>query len=181
MEILETPLAGLKIIKLDLYQDDRGFFVERFTRSKFAEFGLDKDFIQDNHSMSQANIVRGLHYQHDPVQEKLVGCVAGKIFDVAVDIRKDSPTFGKNFGIILDQATLLWIPGGFAHGFCNVSTESAHLFYKISGGEYNAAGEGGIMWNDPELNIAWPVAEPIISARDAKQQSFAQYKNNPKF
>ncbi len=105
----------------------------------------------------------------------------GKIFDVAVDIRKDSKTLGKYFSVILDQATLLWIPAGFAHGFCTIGEEPAHLYYKITGGEYNAAGEGGIKFDDEDLNIKWPIENPIISQRDQKQQSFKEYLQNPKF
>ena len=106
---------------------------------------------------------------------------SGKIFDVAVDIRKDSPTLGKYFSIILDQATLLWVPSGFAHGFCAIGNQPADLYYKITGGEYNSQGEGGIKWNDPDINIDWPVQNPIISNRDQNQQSFAEYLKNTKF
>ena len=111
----------------------------------------------------------------------MVGCTSGKIFDVAVDIRKNSATLGKSFGVILDQATLFWIPAGFAHGFCAMGSETADLYYKITGGEYNASGEGGIMWNDPDLNINWGIENPIISNRDKNQQSFKEYLQNPKF
>ena len=181
MQIENTPIEGLKIIKLDLHGDDRGFFVEKFKLSKFKEFGLPTDFVQENHSKSSPNVIRGLHYQFNPKQEKLVGCTSGKIFDVAVDIRKNSATLGKSFGVILDQATLFWIPAGFAHGFCAMGSETADLYYKITGGEYNASGEGGIMWNDPDLNINWWIENPIISNRDKNQQSFKEYLQNPKF
>tara|TARA_Y100000389_G_scaffold186385_1_gene206695 strand:+ start:3968 stop:4513 length:546 start_codon:yes stop_codon:yes gene_type:complete len=181
MQIEDTPLDGLKIIKLNLYGDDRGFFVEKFKLSKFKEFGLPTDFIQDNHSKSAPNVIRGLHYQFNPAQGKLVGCTSGKIFDVAVDIRKDSPTLGKYFGIILDQATLLWIPPGFAHGFCAFGNETADLYYKISGGEYSPDGEGGIMWNDHDISIDWKIDNPIISDRDKGQISFQEYLKDPKF
>ena len=181
MQIEDTPLNGLKIIKLNLYGDDRGFFVEKFKLSKFKEFGLPTDFIQDNHSKSAPNVIRGLHYQFNPAQGKLVGCTSGKIFDVAVDIRKDSPTLGKYFGIILDQATLLWIPPGFAHGFCAFGNETADLYYKISGGEYSPDGEGGIMWNDHDISIDWKIDNPIISDRDKGQISFQEYLKDPKF
>ncbi|MDA7704912.1 dTDP-4-dehydrorhamnose 3,5-epimerase [Rickettsiales bacterium] len=181
MQIENTPIAGLKIIKLNLFGDDRGFFVEKFKLSKFQEFGLPSDFVQENHSKSSPNVIRGLHYQFNPKQGKLVGCTSGKIFDVAVDIRKDSPTLGKYFGIILDQATLLWIPPGFAHGFCAIGNENADLYYKITGGEYNPEGEGGIMWNDPDINIDWNIKNPIISDRDKGQISFEEYLKDPKF
>jgi dTDP-4-dehydrorhamnose 3,5-epimerase len=181
MQIENTPIEGLKIIKLDLHGDNRGFFVEKFKLSKFKKFGLPTDFVQDNHSKSAPNVIRGLHYQFNPGQGKLVGCTSGKIFDVAVDIRKDSPTIGKYFGVILDQATLFWIPNGFAHGFCAFGDESADLYYKISGGEYNPNGEGGIVWNDPDIAIDWQIKNPIISDRDQNQSSFKEYLKAPKF
>ena len=181
MIITNTTLEGLKIIKLNLHGDDRGFFVEKFKISEFKKHQLPTEFVQDNHSKSAPHVIRGLHYQHQPEQGKLVGCTAGKIFDVAVDIRKNSPTLGQWLGTILDQETLFWIPGGFAHGFCAFGNKPADLYYKISGGEYNAAGEGGIMWNDPDINIEWNIESPIISARDQNQQSFKEYLKNPKF
>jgi dTDP-4-dehydrorhamnose 3,5-epimerase len=181
MQVKETNIKDLKIINLDLYGDDRGFFVEKFKLSEFKKHNLPIDFAQDNHSKSSPNVIRGLHYQYNPAQGKLVGCTSGKIFDVAVDIRKDSPTLGKYFSIILDQATLLWVPSGFAHGFCAIGNQPADLYYKITGGEYNSQGEGGIKWNDPDINIDWPVQNPIISNRDQNQQSFAEYLKNTKF
>ena len=181
MIINNTKLNGLKIIKLNLHGDDRGFFVEKFKLSEFKKHELPTEFVQDNHSKSAPNVIRGLHYQHQPAQGKLVGCTAGKIFDVAVDIRENSPTLGQWFGVILDQATLLWMPSGFAHGFCAFGEQPADLYYKISGGEYNSAGEGGIMWNDPDIQVEWNIKNPIISTRDQKQQSFKEYLKNPKF
>ena len=181
MRILNTDIADLKIVKLNLFGDDRGFFVEKFKLSEFEKHNLPTNFVQDNHSKSAPNVIRGLHYQHTPAQGKLVGCTSGVIYDVAVDIRKNSPTFGQYFGINLDQATLLWIPAGFAHGFCAIGDKPADLYYKITDGEYNPNGEGGIMWNDPDINIDWPIKEPIISDRDKKQQSFQQYTEKPKF
>ena len=175
MQVKETYIKDLKIIKLNLHGDDRGFFVEKFKLSEFKKYNLPTHFVQDNHSKSAPNVIRGLHYQYNPAQGKLVGCTSGKIFDVAVDIRKDSPTLGKYFGITLDQATLLWVPAGFAHGFCAIGDQPAHLYYKITGGEYSSEGEGGIKWDDPDININWPVKEPIISNRDQNQQSFKQY------
>jgi dTDP-4-dehydrorhamnose 3,5-epimerase len=181
MQIEETGLLGLKIIKLDLHGDERGFFIERFKKSEFEKHNLPTDFFQDNHSKSAPNVIRGLHYQYQPAQGKLIGCTHGKIFDVAVDIRKDSKTLGKYFSIILDQATLLWMPAGFAHGFCTIGEEPAHLYYKITGGEYNSQGEGGIKFDDKDLNIKWPIENPIISQRDQGQESFKEYLENPKF
>ena len=181
MQIEEVFIEGLKVIKLNLYGDSRGFFVEKFKLSEFKKHNLPCNFVQDNYSKSSPNVVRGLHYQYNPEQGKLVGCAFGRIFDVAVDIRKNSKTLGKYFSIILDQATLLWIPPGFAHGFCAINDNEAGLHYKITNGEYNSKGEGGIMWNDSDLNIKWPVKNPIISEKDNKQQSFSEYLKDTKF
>lgn len=180
MDISNAPLEGLKIVKLKLHGDARGFFVERYQQSAFAKAGIDAVFVQDNHSRSAPNILRGLHYQHTPPQGKLVGVVRGAVWDVAVDIRPNSKTFGQHFGIELsdENATLLWIPAGFAHGFCVLGDGVADMFYKCSG-EYNSAGEGGIRYDDPDLNIAWPIKHPIISARDEGQMSFAEYQKSP--
>lgn len=183
MKVINTPLKDLKVVELDVYGDHRGFFMERYNEKKFAELGLPTEFVQDNHSKSAPNILRGLHYQYEPAQGKLVGCVGGRVLDVAVDIRKDSPTLGKWFSIELteDNGKLLWVPAGFAHGFCVLGDEPAHFFYKIFGGTYNPKGEGGIMWNDSDINIDWPLKEPKISERDTKQQSFKEYLKDPKF
>ena len=180
MQVTDGPLAGLKIIKLDIYGDARGFFIERFHTEKFAAFNMPTYYAQDNHSRSSPGILRGLHYQHTPPQGKLVGAVRGRIWDVAVDIRPHSPTYGKHFAIELSDAnaTLLWVPAGFAHGFCVLGDESADVMYKVSG-LYSAGGEGGIAYNDPDLAIDWPVKNPTLSNRDMNQQSFAAYKANP--
>jgi len=182
MKIVDCPLEGLKVIELDIHGDSRGFFVERFSAEKFAKAGLPTVFSQDNHSRSAPGILRGLHYQYDQPQGKLVGVVCGSICDVAVDIRKDSKTFGQHFAIELsDQnAKLLWIPAGFAHGFCVLGDKPADVFYKVTA-PYNQAGEGGIRFNDPEIAIKWQVTNPLISTRDQNLASFAEYKNNPVF
>lgn len=184
MDVLDTALSGLKIIKLQKHGDSRGFFVERYAKEKFAEAGLPTEFVQDNHSRSSAGVLRGLHYQYAPPQGKLVGVTRGRVWDVAVDVRTDSPTFGQHVGVELsdENATLFWMPAGFAHGFCVLGSEPADMLYKVTG-TYNAQGEGGLMWNDPELAVAWPlddvVGEPIISDRDYKQETFAEYKAKP--
>ena len=182
MEILDTPISGLKIVKLKIHHDDRGFFVERYNKKLFAEFGLPTDYFQDNHSFSHPNVIRGLHYQTNPVQAKLVGCLTGKILDVAVDIRKNSTTFGKYFSIELSaqNGTLLFIPAGFAHGFSVLDNKPADVMYKVDN-SFSKEGDGGIKFNDPELNIDWQVANPIISLKDNNLPSFSEYKNNPKF
>lgn len=180
MEITKLELPGLALVQLKLHGDSRGFFIERFREDVFAKAGLPSRFVQDNHSRSAPGVLRGLHYQVSPPQGKLVGVVHGKIWDVAVDIRPNSPTFGKHFGVELSDMNgrLLWIPAGFAHGFCVIGEEPADVLYKVDG-LYNAATEGGIAWNDPTLAIQWPVANPTVSARDQKQTSFSDYRKNP--
>jgi dTDP-4-dehydrorhamnose 3,5-epimerase len=180
MRILDTGLAGLKRVQLKIHGDSRGFFVERFKESVFAEAGMPTHFVQDNHSRSAPGILRGVHYQTGPAQGKLVGCVRGRIWDVSVDLRADSPTFGKWEGYELSDMNgeLLWIPPGFGHGFCVLGEEPADVMYKVTA-PYSPAGDGGVKWDDPELAIAWPVREPLVSARDAGLQSFAQFKQRP--
>ena len=181
MQIENVFIKDLKIIRLNLHGDDRGFFVEKFKYSQFAKHNLPTNFVQDNHSKSAPNVIRGLHYQYKPVQGKLVGCTSGKIFDVALDIRKDSSTFGKYYGLIIDQSTLFWVPPGFAHGFCAIGDQPADLYYKITHGEYNFDHEGGIKWDDKDININWPITNPIISNRDQNLPSFKEYCKNTKF
>lgn len=180
MKLSGCDIEGLKIIQLDVLGDARGFFVERFHREKFAAMGLCSDFVQDNHSRSAPGILRGLHYQHTPPQGKLVGVTRGAVWDVAVDIRPDSATFGQYHAVELtgDNGVLFWIPAGFAHGFCVLGDEPADMLYKVSG-LYNAAGEGGISYDDPDLAINWPIQNPVISMRDQGQKSFAEYRGNP--
>jgi dTDP-4-dehydrorhamnose 3,5-epimerase len=180
MKVSDCAIEGLKIITLDVFGDARGFFVERFHAQRFADAGLPTNFTQDNHSRSAPGILRGLHYQHTPPQGKLVGVTRGRVLDVAVDIRPHSKTFGKYHAVELtgDNGLLFWIPAGFAHGFCVLGDEPADMLYKVTG-LYNAAGEGGIMYNDPDLAIDWPIKDPAISHRDEKQQSFASYRANP--
>jgi len=180
MKVSGCDIEGLKIITLDVLGDARGFFVERFHKEKFAATGLPTDFMQDNHSRSAPGILRGLHYQHSPQQGKLVGVTRGRVWDVAVDIRPQSPTYGKHFALELSDANglLFWVPPGFAHGFCVLGDEPVDMMYKVSG-IYNAAGEGGISYDDPDLAIQWPIKNPMISVRDQGQQSFAAYRANP--
>ncbi len=179
MKISDCELEGLKIIELDVHGDARGFFVERFHVKRFAEAGLPHIFLQDNHSRSAPGILRGIHYQYAPPQGKLVGVIRGKVWDVAVDIRPQSKTFGKYYGIELtgENGKLFWIPPGFAHGFCVLGDEPADMLYKVTS-VYNAVGEGGIKYDDPEIGIKWPITNPTISERDKAQQSFAEYKKS---
>lgn len=166
---IEPKIEGLKLIELKIHGDARGFFVERFQKQKFLDLGLPTEFVQDNHSRSAPGVLRGLHYQVSPPQGKLVGCLRGRIWDVAVDIRPGSETFGKWFGAELSDMNgrLLWVPTGFAHGFCVLGDEPADVFYKVDS-LYNPASEGGIKWNDLDLAIEWPVKDPQISDRDRK-------------
>ncbi|OFZ80288.1 MAG: dTDP-4-dehydrorhamnose 3,5-epimerase [Bdellovibrionales bacterium RIFOXYD1_FULL_53_11] len=168
MKVRDFELPGLKLIELDVYRDSRGFFVERFNELQFAASALPGVFRQDNHSRSVPGVVRGFHYQYDPPQSKLVGVVRGRIWDVAIDMRKDSPTFGKYAAIELsgDNGLLLWIPFGFAHGFCVIGDEPADVFYKVDN-IYRAPGETGVRWNDPDVGVRWPVERPVVSPRDA--------------
>lgn len=180
MKVVPYEIQGLLLVELKVHGDARGFFVERFQLDRFRENNLPTQFVQDNHSRSAPGVLRGLHYQTRPSQGKLIGVIRGKIWDVAVDIRPNSPTFGQHIGVELSDMNgrLLWIPPGFAHGFCVLGDEPADVLYKVDA-SYNPAGEGGIAWNNPELAVAWPITNPTISGRDQKLQSFAQYKANP--
>ncbi len=180
MKLHPLKLAGLQLIELPVYGDERGFFVERFQHERFAQHGLSTNFIQDNHSRSAPGVLRGLHYQYNPYQGKLVGVVRGRIWDVAVDLRPDSSTYGQHVCAELSDMNglLLWIPPGFGHGFCVLGDEPADVIYKVDA-RYNPQGEGGVQWNDPDLAIPWPVKEPIVSARDERLPSFDEYRARP--
>src|SRR3954454_16231282 len=177
MKCEPLELKGLLLVQLALHGDARGFFVERYQESKYRQHGLPTRFIQDNHSRSAPGVLRGLHYQAEPAQGKLVGVVRGRIWDVVADVRPDSPTFGRTYGVELSDMNgrLLWIPAGFAHGFCVLGDGAADVMYKTTA-EYNAPNEGGIMWNAPELAVKWPVEDPTISQRDMTLPSFADYR-----
>jgi dTDP-4-dehydrorhamnose 3,5-epimerase len=175
MQATETGLPGLLIIEPKVFGDERGFFFESFNQRRFEEVtGASDKFVQDNHSRSARNVLRGLHYQIRQPQGKLVRVVAGEVFDVAVDIRRSSPTFGKWFGIHLsaENKKMLWIPAGFAHGFV-VTSDYAEFLYKTT--DYWAPEhERCILWSDPELKIDWPLqGEPQLSAKDAAGKPFA--------
>jgi dTDP-4-dehydrorhamnose 3,5-epimerase len=177
MKLTNLPIEGLKLIELQIFQDSRGFFVERFNEEKFREFGLPTQWAQDNHSKSLPGVLRGLHFQTgDDAQGKLVGVIRGRIWDVAVDARKGSPTFGQHYAVELSDSNgkLLWIPKGFAHGFCVVGGEAADVMYKVDR-KYSPGNDGGILWNDPALKIEWPIEKPLISDKDAKLPSFAEF------
>lgn len=168
MKIVPTEIPGLFILEPRVFEDERGFFFESFNERVFAEqTGLEVRFVQDNHSRSVRNVLRGLHYQVRRPQGKLVRVVAGEVFDVAVDLRRDSPTFGMWRGVHLsaDNKRMLWIPPGFAHGFL-VLSDSADFLYKTTD-YYAPEYERTIAWNDPEISIRWPLdGEPLLSAKD---------------
>jgi dTDP-4-dehydrorhamnose 3,5-epimerase len=170
---VETSLAGVWEIRTKQLRDSRGFFLETYHREKFAELGITDTFVQDNHSCSRKGVVRGLHYQLQQAQAKLVRVVEGDALDVAVDIRQGSPQFGKWTSVVLssEAQNQLYTPAGFAHGFLAVS-ENVQLLYRCSD-LYSAGDEHGILWNDPGLGIAWNVANPILSEKDAKLPTLA--------
>ena len=177
MEIKETSLNGAYLIKLKVFQDERGFFTEAYSQKKLKEMGIDADFVQDNHSMSaKKGVLRGLHYQLAPhTQAKLVRVTKGSVYDVIVDLRKDSPTFGKweGFTLTAENFEMLFVPQGFAHGFCTLE-DNTEFQYKCD--NYYAPGsESGIIWNDPTLNINWPIKDPILSEKDTKAQEFKNF------
>ena len=180
--LVKTPLEGLLIVEIDYFSDERGFFMESWHKRDFAKAGLDLTFVQEGHSGSKKNVLRGLHYQDMTApMDKLVRCLVGTIYDVAVDLRASCETFGKWFGIELsaDNKKQIYIPAGFAHGFAVIS-DWAEVSYKQTG-FYTPSAEGTIMWNDPEIGVEWLVTDPIISKRDTEGISFSEYKKNPAF
>jgi len=175
----KTEINDVILVKPKVFGDDRGFFMETYKESDFEKAGIKDKFVQDNYSKSVKGVLRGLHFQKPPMQQgKLVRCVMGKIFDVAVDIRKDSPTFGKwtAYELSEDNKHMLWIPKGFAHAFLTLSDE-AEIMYKVSGAEYSPEHDSGIIWNDPHLNINWHLEEygidkPSLSEKDSMLKTF---------
>jgi dTDP-4-dehydrorhamnose 3,5-epimerase len=175
MQVIETPLNDVFIIKPKIFGDDRGFFFESFNLNKFRELtGVNDDFVQDNHSKSQQLVLRGLHYQTQQTQGKLVRVISGEIYDVVVDLRQTSSTFGDIFGLLLnaEQHQQLWVPKGFAHGFV-VTSQEAQVLYKTTD-YYAPKYEQSIIWNDKDLNIPWPLNNktPLLSAKDKEGHSF---------
>lgn len=171
MEVSQTGIPGLVVIQPKVFPDNRGFFLETYSRKAFAAAGLDYDFVQDNHARSGLKgVLRGLHFQRPPAaQAKLVWVVRGVVFDVAVDLRRGSPTYGRWYGIELsaENFSRLMIPRGFAHGYVTL-TDDAEFMYKVDA-PYSPGDDGGIAWNDPDIAINWPVTEPILSEKDTAQ------------
>lgn len=166
MKFIETTLKGVVLVEPDVFNDPRGYFLETYHAGKYADGGIASPFVQDNFSHSVRGTLRGLHYQLTRAQGKLVMVLEGRVFDVAVDIRRGSPTFGQWVGVELsgENKRQLYIPPGFAHGFC-VLSETADVLYKCTD-VYSPTHERGIIWNDPTLAIAWPIAEPLVSTKD---------------
>jgi len=171
----KTPIRDVIVVKPDVFKDERGFFTEVYRKDRFKELGLPESFVQLNHSGSVRNVLRGLHFQWEPPMGKLMRVTRGKAFLVAVDIRKGSPTLGRWFGLDVsaENRTQVWAPAGFARGFC-VLSDYAEIQYLCTG-TYNNKGESGILWNDPEIGIKWPVKAAIISQKDENAQTLAQW------
>ncbi len=178
MKIVDEPFEGLKVIETPRFKDDRGYFMETFQEEKFQSLGLPQRFFQDNFSVSRQGVLRGLHFQKNPhAQGKLVRAYRGKVWDCVVDLRSRSKTFGKIFGIELsdENALMMYVPEGFAHGFCVLSGE-AEFAYKCTT-PYAPKSDSGIRWNDTSLNIPWPVKNPIVSPKDAILGTFEEATN----
>ena len=177
MEIIKTSIEGLLIIKPDVFKDDRGYFFETYNKERFAKAGLTMDFAQDNESKSAKGVLRGLHFQKPPyAQGKLVRVTKGAVMDVAVDLRKDSPTYGKWESVVLTEENKLqfWIPEGFAHGF--VTLEDDTIFAYKCTNVYNKESEGSLLWNDPDINIEWNIKNPILSEKDKVSPLFKNFE-----
>ncbi|MBU9848762.1 dTDP-4-dehydrorhamnose 3,5-epimerase [Rahnella aceris] len=175
MNVIDTEVIGVKLVEPKVFGDDRGFFLETFQQNRYKEMlEIDLDFVQDNHSRSSKNVLRGLHFQTSKPQGKLVRVVRGEVFDVVVDIRRESATFGKWVGVYLseDNKNQLWVPPGLAHGFVVIS-DFADFEYKCTD-YYDPKNEGCLIWNDPEVGVKWPVSEPLLSAKDALGQGFSE-------
>ena len=176
MEFKKTKIEGLVIIEPRVFSDERGYFYESYNKENFKNNGLDLQFVQDNQSLSQQGVLRGLHFQAPPFEQgKLVRVIQGSVLDVAVDIRPNSPTYGQYESVLLSgqNKTLFWIPPGFAHGF--VTLENNTIFCYKCTGPYSKASEGALLWNDPQLNINWGIDQPLVSEKDQEANTFEQF------
>ena len=178
-KVEKTSIRDLLIITPEIFQDERGFFTETYRKDKFSEFGLNLEFVQDNHSKSAKNVVRGLHFQWEPPMGKLMRVTQGAAFLVAVDIRIASPTLGQWVGVeaSVENKKQVYAPAGFARGFC-VLSDFAEIQYKCTG-IYSNKAESGILWNDPKIGIKWPVTDPILSKKDEVAQTLDQWLEKP--
>jgi dTDP-4-dehydrorhamnose 3,5-epimerase len=182
ISVSKTKLDGVVLIDTNFFRDERGFFLEAWHAERYREHGLPDSFVQDNHSRSARRVLRGLHYQDMTApMGKLVRCTLGAVFDVAVDLRVGSPTFGAWVGVELTAENMrqIWVPDGFGHGFATLS-EFAEVQYKCTG-YYTPIAEGTIAWDDPDIGIEWPFADPVLSARDRAGMSVKQYLEEPAF
>lgn len=177
MKVQNLEIEGLKLIELPKVSDNRGFSIERYHSIKNSDLGINFPFIQDFHSFSHPKVLRGLHLQYSPPQGKLVSVIRGRIWDILVDLRPDSPSFLKHLTHELsgDNGLQLWVPAGIAHGYCVLGEEPADILYKFDA-PYNPEGELGINWNDPDLNLPWPIHDPILSERDKNLLSYKEFK-----
>lgn len=176
MEVVQTNLKGVVVIKPRVFEDERGYFFESYNESTFKANGLNMNFVQDNQSLSQKGVLRGLHFQNNPhAQGKLVRVITGAVYDVALDIRKNSPTYGQWFGQELNAQNkwMMYVPEGFAHGF--VTLENNTIFSYKCTNTYNKAAEDCILWNDPQLAIDWKIENPILSAKDLEGKKFNDF------
>ena len=177
MEVIETTLKGVVLLKPKVFEDARGYFFESYNRNAFKDAGITADFVQDNQSLSQRGVLRGLHFQNNPfAQGKLVRVISGAVFDVAVDIRKNSPTYGKWYGQELTEKNkwMMYIPEGFAHGFATLEDNTV-FSYKCTN-FYNKASEDCILWNDPDLGIDWKIKDPLLSDKDLQGKLFRDFE-----
>lgn len=175
MMITNTNLCGVKVISPKVHEDSRGFFLESYNTRNFINEGIDFPFVQDNHSRSEKNVLRGLHFQKTKKQGKLVRCTAGTVFDVVVDIDIKSKNFGNYFSVELSDSNkkMLWVPPGYAHGFC-VLSDYADFQYKCTD-FYDPNDEGGLLWSDEKINIPWPIEDPLISIKDQQNKGLNQF------
>jgi dTDP-4-dehydrorhamnose 3,5-epimerase len=176
MVVKEVLIKGLIVVQPDVFYDPRGYFFESYNKEKFQQIGIADEFVQDNQSLSAKGILRGLHFQNPPfAQGKLLSVIKGSVLDVAVDIRKGSPTFGKYFSVILsgENKTMFWVPAGFAHGF--LSLEDDTIFSYKCTQTYNKESEGSIRWNDPDINIDWGITQPLVSEKDRNAPLFKDF------
>ena len=174
-EFKKLEIPDLILVKPKIFGDDRGSFAETYKKEDFEDVGISGEFVQDNHSKSDYGVLRGLHFQREPyAQAKIVRCIRGVVYDVAVDLRKSSPTFGKYLGVILSEYNhyQLYVPRGYAHGFL-VLSDTAEVVYKVDNA-YSPECEGGLIWNDPNIGINWPVEDPVLSAKDKKNITFKE-------
>jgi dTDP-4-dehydrorhamnose 3,5-epimerase len=178
MKVMTTPLAGVLVIEPKCFGDSRGFFMETYQNERYRAAGINENFVQDNHSRSSKGVLRGLHFTKNKPQAQIVTVMHGRVFDVVVDLRKDSPTFSQWFGLELGEngPRQVYMPPGFAHGFC-VLSDWADLHYKVSE-YYDPTDEGGLLWNDLDLGIKWPVTSPELSSRDAAYPALKKIRSD---